>query len=139
MPRKSKIKTSAKAPAVARGMYYCESDAAWGGYINLKLDDEQKNSFFTWFEDAGKATQQLLEDLLAEDAKVTFSYDRENQCHIISITGALVGNSNERYVVTSRAGTLDECLGLAVYKHFYLCDGDYADFRPSTGKMNNWG
>lgn len=139
MSRKTKKTPLIEEKQIERGAYWLPNDAAWGGFINIRLDDEQKQTFFTWFADAGTAIHTLLDDVLIEGMKVAFAYDRENQCYIVTFTGALVGNSNERYCATSRAGTLTECLGLAVWKHFYLADGDYGNFKPKTGQLNNWG
>lgn len=139
MPRKKKNPPVAGQEKTVQGVYWLPNDAAWGGFINVRLDDEQKQTFVAWFADAGSSIHQHLEDVLIEGMKVAFAYDRENQCYIVTFTGALVGNSNERYCATSRAGTLTECLGLAVWKHFYLADGDYGDFKPKTGQLNNWG
>lgn len=139
MARKSKSPSSETPKKIEQGMYWLPNDAAWGGFINIKLDDEQKQTFFTWFADAGLAVHQLMDDLLGNGAKVTWNYDRENSCYLVAVTGALVSGSNERYCVNSRAGTLVECMGLAVWKHFYLADGDFGAFRPASGKLNNWG
>lgn len=139
MPRKAKKTSPTEEKQVDHGVYWLPNDAAWGGFINIRLDDQQKQTFFAWFADAGQSIHTLLDDVLIEGMKVAFSYDRENQCYIVTFTGALVSNSNERYCATSRAGTLIECLGLSVWKHFYLADGDYGSFKPKTGQMNNWG
>lgn len=139
MPRKKKSSPLTDEKQISQGVYWLPNDAAWGGFINIRLDEEQKSSFFAWFADAGVTVHQLLDDALSEGMKVAFAYDRENQCYIVTFTGALVSNSNERYCATSRAGTLIECLGLSVWKHYYLADGDYGNFKPKTGQMNNWG
>lgn len=122
-----------------RGMYYTDNEAAWGGFINIRLDDEQKSAFYAWLEDAAQTIHQLTDDVLGHEAKVSLAYDTKNSCYIVSYTGALVLGSNERYVVTSRAGTLHEALALAAWKHFYLCDGDYGNYKPSNGSFMNWG
>lgn len=139
MPRKKKEAASEAQDTAPKGRYWSPNDAVWGGFINLKLDDEQKQTFYAWFENPPVAVVHLLEDLLGAGAKVGMAYDEQNQCHVASVTGALVSNSNERYCVTSRAGTFTECLALAVWKHFYLTDGDFGNFVPRTGRMNNWG
>jgi len=139
MPRKKKDPSGAKTESVVQGVFWLPNDAAWGGFINVRLDDEQKQTFIEWFEEGDGTVHVYLEDILAEGMKVAFAYDRENQCHIVTFTGALVGGSNERYCATSRAGTLTECLALAVWKHVHLAAGDYGSYRPASGKLNNWG
>lgn len=139
MARKKKGSSDDAKASVEQGIYWTPNEAVWGGFINIRLDDEQKSSFHAWFEDNSPTVAGYVDDVLAEGMKVGISYDRENQCYIATFTGALVGNSNERYVATSRAGTLNECLGLAVWKHFIVANGDYGNFKPKTSTMMSWG
>lgn len=139
MARKKKGTSDAEKPTIQQGIYWLGNEAVWGGFINIRLDDEQKSSFHAWFEDNAASVAGYVDDVLAEGMKVGLAYDRENQCYIATFTGALVSNSNERYVATSRAGTLNECLGLAVWKHFFVAQGDYGNFKPKTSTMMSWG
>jgi hypothetical protein len=137
MPGKRKPKGDPK-PTVQHGIYYCDAEAAWGGFINVRLDDEQKEEFGVWYAENAANVGSFVEDILGEEAKVTLVYDRENECFVASVTGAIVGGSNERYVATSRAGTMIEVMGLLVWKHFFLADGDYGNYR-TNGTMMKWG
>lgn len=137
MPGKRKAKTTPK-PKVEHGIYYCDPEAVWGGFINIRLDDEQKAEFFAWFAENSGGVAQLWEDILIQEAKTTQVWDTEHECYIITITGTLVQGSSERYVSTSRAGTLLETMALSVWKHFYLADGDYGNYR-TNGSMQSWG
>jgi len=139
VPRKKSTTAPATAEPTEQGIYWLPNEAAWGGFINVRLDDEQKQAFLAWLADNHQTVHVLLDDVLGQGMKVGFGYDRENRCYIVTFTGALVGGSNERYCATSRAGTLTECLGLAAWKHFYLCDGDYGNFKPRTSSMMSWG
>jgi len=137
VPGKRKAKTPAK-PQVDHGIYYCDAEAVWGGFINIRLDDEQKSEFFTWLEGNAQHVSGYVEDLLGEEAKLTMVYDRANQCFVVTVAGTLVGGSSERYVSSSRAGTLPEALALTAWKHFVLADGDYGNYR-TNGSMMSWG
>lgn len=139
MARKRQGVKADEKPKVEQGIYWLPNEATWGGFINIRLDEEQKSTFHTWFEDSSATVSGYVDDVLSEGMKVSIAYDRENQCYITTFTGALVSGSNERYVATSRAGTLNESLGLAVWKHFYLADGDYGNFKPRTSTMMSWG
>lgn len=122
-----------------RGIYYTDNEAVWGGFINIRLDDEQKSSFYAWYEDNHPTISKLLEDAICEGVKHGLAYDGKHQTFISTFTGALVLNSTERYVSTSRAGTMLEAIGLAVWKHFVLCDGDYGNYKPSNSAFLTWG
>lgn len=138
--RKSKGKSNAaQIQEQTKGIYYTDNEAPWGGFINIRLDDEQKSSFLAWFEDNTQTISRLLEDALGEGIKHGLSYDGKNQCFICTFTGALVFGSTERYVSTSRAATMLEAIALAVWKHFVLCDGDYGNYKPGNGSFLNWG
>lgn len=139
MARKKRTHEPEQSPQTAQGIYWLPSDAAWGGFVNIRLDDSQREAFGFWFGENASRVAQFLDEILGEGMKVGLSYDRENQCYIATFTGALVGNSNERYCATSRAGTLNECLGLAVWKHIFLTQGDYGNFRPANSTFMSWG
>ena len=142
MPGQRKPKGKSNVEQVSEqvhGIYHTDNEAPWGGFINIRLDDEQKSTFTAWFEDNRQAVSQLLEDALFEGIKHGMAYDRKNSCFIVTFTGALVFGSTERYVATSRAGTMLEALGLATWKHFVLCDGDYGNYKPGNGSFLNWG
>lgn len=135
MPRKTSSAASKKKNEVTQGVYWLPSDAAWGGFVNIRLDDQQKEEFADWFERNGSDIPLMLDDILGAGMKVAFAYDRENESYVVTFTGALVSNSNERYCATSRAGTFDKCLGVACFKHGILAQGDYGNFKPRTGRM----
>jgi len=138
--RKAKSKSSEnEAPRVVQGVYWTPNDAAWGGFINIRLEDEQKLLFNEWYEAHPDEGTKILDDVMGEGAKLGLSYDRENECYVSTLMGALVDNSNERYCVTTRAGTLAEVVALTAWKHAYYAQGDYGSYRPATGKLNNWG
>lgn len=139
MPRGKKSPPATEKPApVSRGRYWLANDAAWGGFINIKIDDEQKSDYHTWCQENPDEGWVILTDIINAGMKVAFAYDDENQCYISTLTGALVSNSNERYCMTSRAGTLGDVIALSSWKHAVLVGGDYGNFR-TNGRMSNWG
>ena len=139
MARKSKAAANGTAAGTPRGVFFLEQTAPWGGFLNVRLDEALKLEFFAWREENHQAWWQQLDDFLGEGGKVSCAYDRENQAYIVTLTGALVLGSNERYCSTSRAGTLDEAFSLAFWKHVCLAEGDYSDFKPRTGAFKQWG
>lgn len=139
MSRKPTQKQLDGGPAILRGKYWLPNDAKWGGFLNLRLSDEQKAEFYARWEDDRSFWWPVIDDLCGFGAKVAVTYDGENQCYICTITGALVLGSNERYCTTTRAGTLDEVFALAAWKHELAPNGDYADFKPKSGTFKQWG
>lgn len=140
MPRKKGSPSNqAKTPSAVQGIYWLPSDATWGGFINIRLPDDAKLAFNAWQEDRPLEGQQILDDVLGEGAKFGLSYDRENECYVATLIGALVEGSNERYCVTTRAGSLVEVVNLTAWKHAYYAKGDYSSYRPREQKLDTWG
>lgn len=141
MPRKAKTTTTTTPTekTVVQGTYWLTADAPWGGFINLRLTDEEKEQFVNWDAAHPDEGWRILVDFMGEGGKVAITYDRENECYITSLTGALCSPSNHRYCVSSRSSTVREAVQIAAWKHFVLANGDYGSFSPKTGRLNNWG
>lgn len=140
MPRKTKSTSSKIESAdMVQPPYFTPNDAAWGGFINIRLSDTDKEQFSVWWASNPSEGGRILDDLVGAGVKFGLSYDAPNQCYVATITGALVEGSNERYCVTTRAGSLVEVVALMAWKHAILAKGDYGSFRPSNGKLMNWG
>lgn len=141
MARKSKSTPSVDTPEknIEQGIYWLPTEAKWGGFINISLDDDEKLSFHGWRDVNEGSGTVMLDDLLAEGIKFGISYDRENQCYISTLTGALVKGSNERYALTTRAGNMQEVVLLTMWKFVILAAGDCGSWSPKTGRLMNWG
>ena len=123
-----------------RQPYYLPNDAPWGGFINIRLDEEQKGEFFEWMAAHVAHYPAYFDDLIGAGLKATFSYDVENDCYILALQGGLVGSmSGSRFVSTSRAGTMSEVIALTVWKHIILTEGDYGNFKPRDLTFMKWG
>lgn len=119
--------------------YTCLPDALWGGFINIRISDSQRDDFHDW--EAANATHIAAyhEDLLYQGIKTSFAYDDENQAFIVTFTGRLVDMVQSRYSVSSRAATLLQSLSLAVYKHVVLAEGDYIRFSSGVKQFMQFG
>lgn len=139
MPRsKPQQKNPSPSPTVQR--YFLPAEAAWGGFVNIRLDDEQKNEFYVWCEANVAHYHALFADMLGEGLKASFTFDAEHGAFILALTGALMGSAPyERFCSTSRAGSLDEVIALTVWKHVELTEGDYGNYRPRDGSFMRWG
>ena len=140
MARSKKTSPSVDTPEknVTQGKFWLSNDAPWGGFINVAITDSEKDEFLGWLVEHKGEVPSMLDDLIAEGMKYGIAYDRENQCYIVTFTGALIEKSNVRCCVTTRAGTWAECDALAVWKHYILCAGDYGDLYAS-GRKRSWG
>lgn len=140
MSRKTSPRKSVPPVPGSDQPYNLPNDAKWGGFINIRLDEEQKNSFLEWFADGSPHVEQSVDDMLAMGLKFSLSFDGTNQCVVCSVTGSLVGSDPEgRYTSTSRASSRNEALGLTVWKHYALCAGDYGNYSPKSSTFMSWG
>lgn len=140
MPRKVKppVLTSENLPS--NQPYLLPSDAPWGGFINIRLSEEQHEEFFAWDEENADHVSGYFEEMLGAGIKASFSYDAHNQCFILAVTGALMGSTPlSRFCSSSRAGTLPQVISLTVWKHVVLAHGDYGNYRPKNGSFMSFG
>lgn len=137
MARKKAAVPPVDAPYV--GKYWISSDAPWGGFINIRVDDAMATDFEAWWQTNRQEAWRAIDDLMGEGMKISFSYDNENECYICSFTGKGWDTSNSRWCMTTRAGTFDEVVALAVWKHVVLAELSWGDFLPKTGKKKQWG
>lgn len=120
-----------------RHTYHLTEGAEWGGFINVPVDEQQKAEFYAWYEGDHSAWWLIMEELLGAGIKVSLAYDGDNDSWICSLTGALVDGYAERFVTTTRAGSLGEVQALACYKHVFVVKGVY---RMYNGKKKPlWG
>lgn len=119
--------------------YDCEQDAIWGGFINIRLSDEMRAHFHEWEAAYSAHISGYWEDHLGAGIKISFAYDETNSAFIVTYTGRLVGQVGSRYAVSSRAGTIQQALALAVYKHEVLAEGDYIRFSSGVREFLQFG
>ncbi len=140
MARKSKSSPQNKSTNENKQQYHLDSDAPWGGFINMRLDDDQRAEFYSWLEANTAHYPAAFDDMLGAGCKISFAYDYEHQCYICTVMGALVGSAPaDRFASTSRAGTLNEVIALTVWKHVELTGGDYGNYRPKDSQFMSWG
>jgi len=138
MARKKSIKIPPQSK-IEQGEFFCASDAAWGGFVNIKLSELQKTEFKLWYQENPGEAVSILRDFLNEGGKLSVTFDREHDSFVVTYTGALMGNSGDRFAASSRAGVLDEALAIMAWKHGHLAEGDYGNWRPFGNTMERWG
>lgn len=140
MPRKSKPSVPQEQPATERQPYLLDSEAPWGGFINIRLEDEQKAQFFAWEEENNEHVSSYFDEMLGAGLKASFSFDATNECYILAVTGALMGSTPQsRFCSSSRAASLRQVMALTVWKHVVLAKGDYGNYRPKGGGFMSFG
>jgi len=137
MPRKGKSTNApARVDVNASRLYYCDANAPWGGYVNLRITEEERGDFDEWCVAERDSFQGSLDLALVDGLKLGVSYDAENSAYIATFTGAGCHGDKSRYVLSARGATFSEAVALLVYKHQVLMDGDWSSYSPATGKAN---
>jgi len=136
-PKNHSTKAEFDRDMLPQRSFFLKDDATWGGFINIRLDENDKLAFNAWWEQSEQYTSLILEELVSSGIKVTLAFDPENTAWLCSFTGRLVSDSDERFVTTTRAGGLSEVIALACYKHVYVVRGVYK--RYSNNNKPLWG
>lgn len=135
MPRgKRKADASPTRDVNASRLYYCASEAPWGGYVNLRVSEDERQDFDDWTVEEAASLGRYLETATVEGLKLSVTYDAENSSYIATFTGAGCHGDKARYCLTARSSDLTEAINLLLYKHLVLLDGDWGAYAPSTGR-----
>lgn len=114
-------------------------DPLWGGFLNLRLSEQEIAMFRDWHATQGANLWVLFEDILSAGLKFSIAWDGENQCYISSFTGLLIPAMPSRFATSARALTWEESIALLLFKHDVLADRNWANFMPKTGTLNQFG
>lgn len=138
MPRGKKSQDS-NSPSKSLQPRAVPASADWGGYINIRLTDEEKDDARSWIAEHQTEIFKYLTDDTWEGLKFSLSADVENQSFVATYTGAGWVGSKLRCALSARAGTWFEALGLLVYKHHVLASGDWGQYKTNGEKVDPFG
>jgi len=119
-----------------RGSHHTDTEPkslGWGGFVNVKLTDAQKEDFKGWLEGDGAGFWANLCDVISEGFKYSLAWDDENEAFVATLTGQGVVGSEDRYCLTARGGTMESATALLVFKDQVLLGKDWGRYRPRTG------
>lgn len=102
-------------------------DDQWGGFVPCELGVDEREAWEIWFSASGHTIAADLDDAMGTGLKFTASYDGANQCYIASLSGRpdVAGERAFTNILTGRAGTFDEAVGVLLYKHLVVLRGDW--------------
>lgn len=106
----------------------------WGGFVDIRLTEDQKAQYKHWQENGAREGMWLLfTDILAIGVRFSLSWDLDNDCFTAAFTASIPSMGDRRYSLTARAGTWETAVYLLVWKHEFLMEGDWTNYRPRTG------
>lgn len=117
-----------------------ERDAVgWGGFIDVRLDADQREAFKLWALDNESDVFSLTEGLLVLGHKVSLSYSAGNDTFVAALTGQLVEGLLERRTASAFAGNATTALLLLLFKHYILVQGAWANAASLTTRGDEFG
>jgi hypothetical protein len=111
----------------------------WGGYIDVRLTNEDKLQFEAWYEANQSEWFGFLIDTLADGLKLGMMWDGGNSCYVATLNGRGVKTINKRFTLTARAGKFYEALALLCFKHYVMLEMDWGNWKPANKRQQDWG
>lgn len=105
-------------------------------FVHFKLESAQATEYDNWEKANNSRVASLVEDLLADNYKLSVSPDFENSCTIVTIICKSEDGPNANSCFSTRSETWEDALTLALYKHFEIAKGE--DW-PTDNISNSWG
>lgn len=105
-------------------------------FVDLTLSRDDKTAFAAWWEKQSPVMEEVIEMLVRNFGKTTFSYDLSGDCWICATTVTDPRNINYNCCLTSRSDNPLEALALNLYKAFeVLRDADWRSIKSDK----SWG
>lgn len=140
MPRgKKQPEVEPSAPKTARYAPREPGEVEWGGFVNVRMSEEDKAKYHAWVTGEGSDFWVRLEDYLSQGMKYGLSWDGENDCFIATFTGCGVSSSASRYCLTARSDRFEDATALLVFKHAVMANEDWGTYNPNKQKFMSWG
>lgn len=111
----------------------------WGGWIDIQITEDMKEQFDIWFSERQEQMSSGLEDVVGTGLKLTLSWDGEHNTFVASLNGQGNSESLKRFTLTARSSNWWEAVGLCLYKHGVLLQGDWANYKPKARYDITWG
>lgn len=116
-------------PARRSGTVERSYDAAFRGFINLSLSEDEKGSFEAWF--ASASFWEVLKAQVADGVSVSVKVNQRDGGFIASAQQRRVDSPNAGLVVTARGREVDVALGRVVFVLALLSHGErWEDVQP---------
>lgn len=92
-------------------------------YADIDLDHDQREDFTKWMEANSDAIFEQLPLVLADGYKLSVVYKPEREAWIATLTGMPDAVANVNVSMSSFHQTVEDALGLALYKHVVIANG----------------
>jgi len=113
----------------------------WGGYLNMRLTEEQKRQFQLWYEQMKDDVWELFLQSLMEGMKFSLTYDSNTDTYTACLTNSprCPCGVTSLYVLSAFAQDWRIATAILIFKHYQLLGGTWENFRPSRTVQDNFG
>lgn len=117
------------------------NDMEWGGFINVRLTDEDKTAFAAWLKENEASVMTDFLECVTKGFKFSLSYDPDGDFYLATFTagGLKMIGLNARACMTARAPDWFEAVALLMFKHVVLAKGNWGSFKPKSLRFDNFG
>jgi len=105
----------------------------WGGYLNVRLNEDQKQQFSQWYSELGDDVWELFLQSLMEGMKFSLTYDSGTDTYTACLTNSprhTCGVSS-LYVLSAFAPDWRLAVAALMFKHYQLLGGTWENYSPS--------
>lgn len=139
MPRAKKTPNPQKKKApIRRYARKAHRDCEWGGFVNVRMDEQRKADFRDWWSENEDLVPVWLSETLMDGMKYSVTYDSDHACFIATFTGTAYGDTDFLQAMSARASSITEATALLLFKHGVLGHGDWLTFDGEKRTLN-WG
>jgi len=121
----------AKAPGTKKN--------AWDvDFVQLELSAQDKESLSKW-DVKYEQTFDCLSRASLDGWKISFSYDRRNDCTIAALTSPKLESGGRQICFTARGPDLLGSMRCIAYKIVVILDGHLDELEPTSQSRGQWG
>jgi len=105
----------------------------WGGYLNVRLTQEQHRRFDVWYGELKDDVWDLFLQALSQGMKYSLVYDAEIDTYTASLmnTPRCTCGLNSLYVLSAYAPDWRVATALLMFKHYQLLGGTWENYSPA--------
>lgn len=138
MPRQ---KRSHPVNASQKGTPFKKDDPGWGGFIECRMNEQDKLDFAVWSEEHAASMWMEFQDFISRGFKFSLSYDSDGDFFLACFTASgedLIG-IDLRCCLTARAPEWEQSLLLLLFKHTVMAGENWGSFRPAQNRFDRLG
>lgn len=109
------------------------------GFVACDLAKDVREQAKAWVAEHSQDLGPKTEALISDGYKVSLSCDRVHDCFQASATCTDVDKDDYGFCLTARAPDVWSALGILLYKHYIVLDGEWASRASTASTSDKWG